>query len=228
MAQSNTLIVLTGSHQLKGSLPPREDLTPQEKRDAANAPFPAFINALRHFPFAPLDAISMPKRAEGGNICQNQPGPSAFLEGIAFKRARGRDENVLKRTIKPHLLITFAQNDKTRLGCFIFMEGEEKKNMHLSLILTSSLVYLICFWCWTPGSSPTCGEKPCHYCGNPGEQDNASRFNRSPLGSPGNKRLWVERETERGQAILGLCPGQVKRSQSSGTRCRLLRCLTGN
>lgn len=61
--------------------------------------------------------------------------------------------------------------------------------MQLRTRQTPSLVLLICF-CWlTPGSSPVCREKPCHYCGNPGQPDNASCFYRSLLGSPGNKSM---------------------------------------
>lgn len=61
--------------------------------------------------------------------------------------------------------------------------------MQLRTRQTPSLVLLICF-CWlTPGSSPVCREKPCHYCGNPGQPDNASCFYRSLLGSPRNKSM---------------------------------------
>lgn len=78
--------------------------------------------------------------------------------------------------------------------CFTFVKKEERgEKAHLTPDSNTNIlfVYLICFWWSTPGSSPV-REKPCHYCGNPGELDNASCFYRSLPGSPGNKRLWLD------------------------------------
>lgn len=71
-------------------------------------------------------------------------------------------------------------------------EREKKPILHLTSILTSLFVFFVCVRWSAPGSSPVCREKPCHYCGNPAELDNASRFYRSLPGSPGHKRLWLD------------------------------------
>lgn len=77
------------------------------------------------------------------------------------------------------------------LSLYLMIESKRSKPymQDVQLLRTrqkSSLLVLICF-CWA-----VYREKPCHYCGNPGQSDNASCFHRSVLGSPGNKRMRLD------------------------------------